>query len=77
MDCLHRKPQPKETRTGRDCQFCQTSDPEFGKRDLLDRLVTSKVSDTVAAHMTENGRIRHRLLEDEPKKLLRRATLLR
>jgi hypothetical protein len=63
MDCIHRKPQLTETRIGRDCQFCQDSDPEFGKRDPLDRLVCSELDDTAAAHMTENGYIGHRLLE--------------
>ncbi len=65
MDRLHRKPQPKETRTGRDCRFCQRSDPDFGKRDPMDRLVCSELNDTAAAHTTENGYIRHRLLEQE------------
>jgi hypothetical protein len=63
MDCLHREPQPKETRTGRDCQFCRHSDPEFGKRDPMNRLVHSEVQDTATAHLTENGHIRHRPLE--------------
>ena len=55
----------KETRAGRDCLFCQRSDPDFGRRDPLDRLVCSKLNDTAAAHMTENGYIRHRMLEIE------------
>ena len=63
MDSLHRKPQPKETRTGRDCQFCREFDPEFGKRDPMERLVCAELHDTAAAHMTENGEIKHRLLE--------------
>ena len=63
MDCLHRKPLPKETRTGRDCQFCRHFDSEFWKRDPMDRLVHSEVQDTATAHLTENGHIRHRLLE--------------
>ena len=63
MDCLHRKPQPKEIRTGRDCQFCQNSDPNFRKRNPLDRLVVSNASDNAASHMTENGYAGHRILE--------------
>jgi hypothetical protein len=63
MDSLHREPQPKETRTGRDCQFYRHSDPEFGRRDLVDRLVRPELKDTAAAHMTENGQVKHRLLE--------------
>jgi hypothetical protein len=62
MDRLHLKPPRNETRTGRDCQFCRCFDPEFRKRDPMDRLVSGELEDT-AAHMTENGHIRHRLLE--------------
>jgi len=62
MDSLHRKPQLKETRTGRDCQFCREFDPEFGKRDPW-KAVCAELHDTAAAHMTENGEIKHRLLE--------------
>ena len=65
MDRLHRKPQHEETRTGRDCRFCQRSDPDFGERDPMDRLVAPELSDTAAAHMTENGYVRHRMLEIE------------
>ena len=61
MDRFHRKPQHEETRAGRDCPFCQHSDPEFGTRDPMDRLVSSVLNDTAAAHMTENGYVKHRL----------------
>jgi hypothetical protein len=54
-----------ETRTGRDCQFCRDYDPEFEKRNPMDRLVGAKKDDAAAAHMTENGYVRHRLLELE------------
>jgi hypothetical protein len=63
VDRLHRKPQHEETRTGRDCRFCQNSDPDFGERDPMDRLVCSGLNDTAAAHMTEDGYIKHRLFE--------------
>jgi hypothetical protein len=63
MDRLHRKPQPTETRTGRDCQFCRQFDHEFGRRDLMDQLVRFELGDTATAHMSENGEIKHRLLE--------------
>ncbi len=62
MDSLHRV-QHQDTRTGHDCRFCQRADPEFGKREPLDRLVCSELSDTATAHMTENGYILHRMLE--------------
>jgi hypothetical protein len=47
MDSLHREPQPKETRTGRDCEFCRHFDPEFRKRQPMDRLVCSELKDTL------------------------------
>jgi hypothetical protein len=61
MDRLHRKPQNEETRTGRDCRFCQRSDPYFGERDPMDRLVSSELNDSAAAHMTEDGYVKHRI----------------
>jgi len=63
MDRLHRKPQPKETPTGCDCQFCKQFDHEFERRPPMDRLVRAEPKDTAIAHMTENGEIKHRLLE--------------
>ena len=39
------------------------SDPEFEKRTPLDRLVRSERNDTATAHMSENGYVKHRLLE--------------
>ena len=62
MDRLHRKPQPKATRPGRDCQFCKQFDHEFGRRDPFDQMVCIELRDTATAHMTENGEIMHRLL---------------
>ena len=44
MDRLHCRPH-QDTRTGRDRRFCQSSDPEFGKRNPQDRLVRSKQND--------------------------------
>jgi hypothetical protein len=64
MERLHLRP-VHDTRMGRDCQFCKYSDPEFENRNLLDRLVCSKQNDTAEAHMTENGYVRHRILELE------------
>jgi hypothetical protein len=64
MERLHLRPH-QDTRTGRDCQFCQRSDPDFGKRKAIDRMVCSKENDSAAAHVTENGYVRHRMLEIE------------
>jgi hypothetical protein len=63
MERLHLRPM-QDTRTGHDCQFCQRSDPDFERRNLIDKLVCSK-QDTAAAHMSENGYVRHRMLEIE------------
>jgi len=70
MDLFHRKSQGKDTRTGRDCQFCYSVDPDFTKRDPMDRLVLSKLDDTAAAHLTEDGYVKHRIAE-----LLKKRTL--
>ena len=50
---------------GRDCQFCRHSGSSIENRNPVDRLVCSKQDDTAAAHMTENGYVRHRMLELE------------
>jgi hypothetical protein len=63
MERLHLRPL-QDTRKGRDCQFCQRSDPDFERRNPIDKLVCSK-QDTATAHMRENGYILHRILEVE------------
>jgi hypothetical protein len=65
MDLFHRKSQgrSKDTPTGRDCQFCYRVDPDFAKRDPMDRLVLSKLDDSAAAHLTEDGYVKHRIAE--------------
>jgi hypothetical protein len=63
MDLFHRESQGKDTPTGRDCQFCYHVDPDFAKRDPMDRLVLSKLDDTAAAHLTEDGYVKHRIAE--------------
>jgi len=60
---LHRPVKMKETRLGRECQFCRSADPDFEKRHAMDKLVGSKEEDRAAAHLTENGYVRHRLFE--------------
>jgi len=63
MDLFHRQPQGSDIRTGRDCQFCSQDDPDFGKRNPMDRLVASKLDDVASAHLTEQGHVQHRLAE--------------
>jgi hypothetical protein len=70
MDLFHRKSIGKDTPAGRDCQFCRVLDPDFSRRDPMDRLVLSKLDDTAAAHLTEDGYIKHRIAELAKKRSL-------
>jgi len=63
MDVLHRKPEAKDFRMGRDCYFCAQADPAFYQRKPIDRLVQAKMDDVAGAHLTEEGYVRHRLAE--------------
>lgn len=63
MDSFHRKPQHGEPRAGKDRQFCQSLDPDFGKRIPMDKLVYAELDGDATAHMTEDGYVRHRILE--------------
>jgi hypothetical protein len=63
MDLFHRKLEGKDTRTGRDCEFCFHADPDFARRRPMDRMVVSKLEDTAAAHLTEDGYVKHRIAE--------------
>ena len=63
MDPLHRKAQDRDTRMGRDCQFCLATDPEFKQRKPLDRLVFANLDDSAGAHLSEDGYVKHRLAE--------------
>lgn len=63
MDLFHRESLGKDTPIGRDCQFCSHADPDFAKRDPMDRLVLSMLDDTAAAHITEDGYVKHRIAE--------------
>ena len=63
MDLFHRTSKGKDTRTGRDCEFCCQVDPDFSKRDPMDRLVLSQMDDSAGAHLTEDGYVKHRIAE--------------
>jgi hypothetical protein len=69
VDTFHRNPHHRDTRTGRDCQFCQSLDPAFGKRTPMDKLVYAELNDDATAHMTENGCVGHRILEIERRRV--------
>jgi hypothetical protein len=60
MDLFHRAVLI-ESPSGRPCQFCKSRDPEFSRRSSSDQMVRDR--DTACAHITENGHVRHRLLE--------------
>jgi len=61
MDSYHRQIHQRDSRAGRDCQFCLRFDPDFAKRDPADRWV--EVEDSATSHISENGHVRHRLFE--------------
>ncbi len=63
MDSYHRQQLRKDSRTGRDCQFCCQADPDFTKRSPIDRSVQEDQDDSAAAHMSENGHVQHRIFE--------------
>jgi hypothetical protein len=63
MDFYHRSLEGRDTRHGRECQFCRQSDPDFEKRKPLDRLVQSEQSDSASGHLTEDGYVKHRMTE--------------
>jgi len=52
-----------EVQSGRLCKFCKESDPRFGERHALDQMVGAHRGHTASAHLTENGYVRHRVLE--------------
>jgi len=52
-----------ETRSSRRCEFCQELDPQFVQRRPLDQMVATCRKATASAHLTEDGYVRHRILE--------------
>lgn len=63
LDLSHAKRKHEDTRSGRDCQFCSQFDSEFHKRTHIDRLVSPNRLESASAHMSEDGYVKHRLLE--------------
>lgn len=65
MESIHREvPQKTDAApAGIECPFCKNRDSDFSSRTALDKLVRANVRDTASAHITENGYIRHRILE--------------
>jgi hypothetical protein len=51
------------TKSSRPCEFCQELDPQFRHRRPLDQMVATSRKPTASAHLTEDGYVRHRMLE--------------
>ena len=52
-----------DTRSSRPCEFCREFDPQFRERRPLDQMVASSRKAIASAHLTEDGYVRHRVLE--------------
>ena len=52
-----------DTRSGRPCEFCRDEDPQFPHRRPLDQMVATRRKACASAHLTEDGYVRHRMLE--------------
>ncbi|MFZ3264784.1 MAG: hypothetical protein WA172_12350 [Terriglobales bacterium] len=52
-----------DTRSSRPCEFCRELDPQFPHRRPLDQMVATTRKATASAHLTEDGYVRHRILE--------------
>jgi len=63
MDSYHRRVPRNEQRIGRDCQFCATLDPNFAKRNAVDRWVQGHPKDSAVSHLSENGHVLHLMFE--------------
>ena len=49
-------------RAGKPCSYCKDLDPTFSNRPALDQLVAG-VNHSAHAHVTEDGYVRHRMIE--------------
>lgn len=52
-----------DTRSSRQCEFCREFDPQFPHRSPLDQMVVTTRKAVASAHLTEDGYVRHRILE--------------
>lgn len=52
-----------DVRTGRPCEFCKEFDPHFRERRPMDQMVIANREHTASAHLTEDGYVRHRMVE--------------
>jgi hypothetical protein len=58
-----------DLRSSRPCEFCRDLDPHFHHRRPLDQMIGSSRQAVASAHLTEDGYVRHRMME-----LARRAS---
>jgi hypothetical protein len=63
-----------EVRFGKICKFCQALDAHFAERQAFDQMVGATSRYSASAHLTENGYVRHRMLELEQLVIGRRLT---
>jgi hypothetical protein len=52
-----------DVRFGSPCEFCQEFDPQFNQRNPLDQMVVANRQHTDSAHLTDEGYVRHRMLD--------------
>ena len=52
-----------DARSSRPCEFCRELDPHFHARKPLDQMVCSSRKPVASSHLTEDGYVRHRILE--------------
>lgn len=52
-----------DTRSSRPCEFCREFDPLFPERHASDQMIATSRKATASAHLTEDGYVRHRMLE--------------
>lgn len=52
-----------EVRSSRPCEFCKELDPQFPHRHPMDQMVGASRKSTASAHLTEDGYVRHRIVE--------------
>jgi hypothetical protein len=52
-----------DTKSSRPCEFCRDLDPQFRQRSPLDQMVATSRKAVASAHLTEDGYVRHRMLE--------------
>ena len=52
-----------DTRSSRLCEFCRELDPQFPHRRPVDQMVACSRKAIASAHLTEDGYVRHRMLE--------------